>query len=140
LPLTEKALESIDPASFHFEDEFHHALEHFETFFPEAESIYDQLSHFDHLNPVPFVPPSHEASSPIRSYDARLIEFEETSGLREQAKRMLVRSIMVDRQRTANFYKHLGKVNEERDRLIDDLSQLNDILKRRLEKIEGSQA
>ena len=137
LPLTEKALASIDPASFHFEDEYHDALQHFESFFPEAGAIYRQLRQFDLLNPVPFVPASSEASSPICSADARLIEFEETSGLREQAMRMLVRSITVDRQRTADFYKRLGRVNEERDRLIDDLSELNTLLKRRLAEIEN---
>ena len=138
LPMTEKALASIDPASFHFEDEYREALQHFEIFFFEAEAIYRQLRQFDGLNPVPFVAPSKVTSSPIRSADARLIEFEETYGWREQAKRMLVRSIAVDRQRTADFYKHLGKVNEERDRLIDDLSQLNSLLERRVTELEDT--
>ncbi len=137
LPLTEKALASIDPASFHFEDDYREALQHFGILFPEAETTYRQLRQFDLLDPLPFVPPSSEAASSIRSADGRLIEFEESSGLREQAKRMLVRSITVDRQRTANFYQHLGKVNEERDRLVDDLSQLNSLLKRKLSELEN---
>jgi len=138
LPLTEKALASIDPASFHFEDEDHKVLEHFAFFFPEADAIYRRLLNLDLLNPVPFVPPANETRSPIRSADARLIEFEESCGLREQAKRMLIRSITVDRQRTMDFYKHLGKVSDEKDRLIDDLSQLSSLLKRRLSELEGA--
>ena len=138
LPLTEKAFASIDPASFHFEGDSDQNLEHFEAFFPEAGTIYRRLKQFDALNPKSSIPSPATGTPEQGSAECRLIEYEERHGLREKAKAMLIRSISIDRQRTADFYKQLAKVEEEKDRLIDDLSQLNALLKRRVAELEKS--
>jgi hypothetical protein len=137
LPLTEKAVESIDPSAFTFDDDLHDALDHFGEFFPDTEATYRQLKQFDLLNPAPFTPPAIATAPRGFSPETRLIEYEETYGLRDKSKRMLVRSITVDRQRTADFYKRLANVNEERDKLVDDLANLNEHLKRRIEEFEA---
>ena len=74
--------------------------------------------------------------SSIRSEEARLIEFEEAHDLRAKAKKMLIRSIAVDRQRTADFYKQLAVAVAEKDRLIEDLSKLTEFLKTRVAMLE----
>lgn len=136
LPFVEKAVDSVDPGAFTFDDDLHAALGHFGEFFPEAEAIYRQLKQFDLLNPSPYTPPAIAAPVHGFSPDTRLIEFEETYGLRDRSKRMLVRSITVDRQRTVDVYKRLANVNAERDKLIDELTQLNAQLKRRVDELE----
>jgi hypothetical protein len=138
-PFTEKALGAIAPGAFHFEDDCHDALADFETYFPEAGAAYRQLKQFDFLQPAPFVPATGRNVSPIRSYEARLIEFEEVHGLRSKAKKMLVRSIAVDRQRITDLYQHATQVGEEKDRLIEDLSRLAEHLKQRVTQLQGPQ-
>jgi len=138
-PFDDKALGAIAPGAFHFEDDCHDALKDFESFFPEAGVAYRQLKQFDFLHPVAFTSPTGGNASPIHSYEARLIEFEEVHGLRSKARKMLVRSIAVDRQRITDLYQHATKVAEEKDRLIEDLSLLNDHLKQHVAKIQGSQ-
>jgi hypothetical protein len=138
LPPNETAVGSIEPDAFTFDDDVHDALGHFGEYFPETEAIYRQLKQFDLLNPAPFTPPENLACPRGSSPETRLIEYEETYGLRDKSKRMLVRSITVDRKRTADFYQRLANVNAERDRLIDDLVKLNEHLKRRVAELENN--
>lgn len=137
LPVTEKALGSIDPEVFHFEDDCHEAVPHFGDYFPEAELIYRQLKQFDLIDAELFPAPSR--TSTLHADESRLIEFEVNYGLREKAKRMLIRSITVDRKRTEGYYKHLGLVNAERDKLIEDISKLNAQMKKRIADLEAGQ-
>jgi len=136
-PFTDKALGAIAPDAFHFEDDCHEALEDFETFFPEAGAAYRQLKQFDFLQPVAFAPGRSDNASSIRSYEARLIEFEEVHGLRSKAKKMLVRSIAVDRQRITDLYQRATQVSEEKDRLIADLTRLTQHLELRVTQLQG---
>lgn len=139
VPIAAKARESIAPEAFHFEDDCREALDYFEEFFPEAGAAYRQLKQFDLLHPVAFTQATNEAAPPIRSGEARLIEFEESQGLRATAKKMLVRSIAVDRQRITDLYKHAAQVGAEKDLLIEDLSRLTEHLKHRVTMLEGQQ-
>ena len=138
-PMSAKALEAIDSEAFHFEDEGRDALNDFEAFFPETGAIYRKLKQFDFLHPAPFAPATTKTASSIRSDEARLIEFEESHGLRARARKMLIRSIAVDRQRATDLYNQLAKVDAEKDRLIEDLSKFNEQLKQRVLQMQGSQ-
>ena len=139
LPVAPKALEAITAGEFHFEDDCQDALGSFGIYFPEADAIYRQLRQFDLLHPEVFAPAARE-TVPIRSEETRLIEFEEAHGLRAKAKKMLIRSIAVDRQRIADHYKQLAQITAEKDGLIEDLSRLTSGLKRRLEELENNRA
>jgi hypothetical protein len=138
LPPSAKAYDAISPDLFKFEDDFHDSLASFEEFLPEAGALYRQLRQMDFLDPVTLSPVSK--ISPIRSEEARLIEFEEAQGFRSKAKRMLIRSIAVDRQRTTDFYQHIAKASVEKDRLIEDLSRLTEHLKARVVALEKTSA
>jgi hypothetical protein len=138
-PFTDKALEAIAPGAFHFEDDCRDALEDFEAYFPEAGAAYRRLKQFDFLHPVAFASAAIENASTLRSEEARLIEFEERHGLRSKAKKMLIRSIAVDRQRITDLYKQAVKVDAEKDRLIEDLSRLTENLKQRVVELQGRQ-
>jgi len=128
LPFSSKAYEAISTDVFHFGDYSGEALDDFETFLPAAGAAYWQLRQLDLLHPVE--PSTPQGNSPaIQSEEARLIEFEETHGLRAKAKKMIVRSIAVDRQRTSQFYQQLLKADAEKDKLIEDLSRLTEHLK-----------
>ncbi len=139
LPFREEALQAFAPEAFHFEDDSHDAMEHFEEFFPETGTIYRQLKQFDLLHPATFSPATTISPHTIRSEEARLIEFEETHGLRATAKKMLIRSIAVDRQRIIDLYQHVTKVSEEKDRLIEDLSRLTENLKAHVTDLQSRQ-
>jgi hypothetical protein len=136
LPFSSKADEAISTDAFHFGDYSAEALDDFETFLPVAGGTYWQLRQLDLLHPVEPCAPDGNVS-PIRSEEARLIEFEETHGLRARAKKMLVRSIAVDRQRTSQFYQQLLKADTEKDRLIEDLSRLTEHLKAQIPMMGG---
>ena len=137
LPIADKALEAIAPEAFHFEDDCRDALAHFEEFFPQAAQVARQLKQFDLLHPVPIPDAIRGIVSSIDSEEARLIEFEENHGLRSKAKKMLIRSIGVDRKRTTDLYGKLAEVNAEKDHLIEDLSRLNEGLKRKIIQLQG---
>jgi len=138
-PMSAKALGAIDSDAFHFEDDGQDALNYFEAFFPEAGAIYRQLKQYDFLHPVSFVPTTPENASSIRSEEARLIEFEESHGLRARARKMLVRSIAVDRQRSTDLYHQLARVDAEKDRLIEDLTRFNERLKESVAQMQAAQ-
>jgi hypothetical protein len=136
--VNERARGAIETEAFHFADDFRGALNHFVDFFPEAEEVYRQLKQYDFLHPVAFTAGAASGSSSVRSAEARLIEFEESYGLRSKAKKMLIRSIAVDRQRMSDLYQQAIKIGTEKDLLIQDLSRLNEHLKHRLAETEGS--
>jgi hypothetical protein len=136
LPLSPNAFEAIDPEAFHFEDDFREALENFETYLPAEGATYRKLRELDFLHPPASPTPTCSTTASIRSNEARLIEFEESHGLRSKAKKMLIRSIAVDRQRTIDFYQHVAKAGVEKDRLIEDLSRFAEQLKIRLAEQE----
>ena len=128
VPALSAAFEAIAPEVFHFDDDTREALPYFGDYFPEAGAAYRQLKQFDFLHPVALSPGANK--SPIRSSEARLMEFEEAHHLRARAKKMLIRSIAVDRKRTLALYEQAMKVGAEKDRLIEDLSRLNEQLER----------
>jgi len=138
LPVAPEACEAIAPEDFHFENDFHGSLEAFEEFLPEAGAAYRQLTQFDFFAPVTL--PAAGAPSSIRSAEARLIEFEETHGLRAKARKMLIRSVAVDRQRMLDLYRQAIRACEEKDRLIEDLSRLSEHLKARIAALGGPSA
>jgi hypothetical protein len=140
LPFTEETLDTFAPEAFHFENELHEALEHFEAYFPDAMEVYRQLKQFDFLHPAPCAPATMNTAQPLRSAEVRLLEFEESQGLRPAMKKMLVRSIAFDRKRMLDLYKHATRVDEEKDRLIRDQSQLTELLKQRVAQLEGKTA
>jgi len=102
---------------------------------PAAGAAYRQLRELDYLHPLSAKAPARNAST-SRSEEARLIEFEESHDLRAKAKKMLIRSIAVDRQRTADFYKQVASASAEKDGLIEDLSKLTEALKARIAHLE----
>ena len=128
LPFCSKAYEAIAPEVFHFGENSARALDDFEAFLPAAGAAYRQMRQLDLLHPIASSAPAGQ-ESPIQSEEARLIEFEETHGLRAQARKLLVRSIAVDRQRTSQFYQRLLTADSEKDKLIEDLSRLTEHLK-----------
>jgi len=130
LPASPRAFAAISPEVFNFENDLHEALESFEEFLPAAGATYRQLKQLDFLAPLPLAPAAKQSA--LRSEEARLIEFEETHGLRARAKKMLIRSIAVDRQRMLDLYHQAIKTGQEKDRLIDDLSRLTEHLKLRI--------
>jgi len=134
--ITSKAFDAVAPEAFHFEDDAREALGHFGDFLSEAEATYRQLKQFDFLNRIALNVAPISSQIPIGLEEARLIEFEETHGLRPKAKKMLVRSIAVDRQRLTALYQQAVNIGLEKDRLIEDLSRLNDCLKRRITDVE----
>jgi hypothetical protein len=136
IPLSPKAYEAIAPDVFHFEDDSTATFEDFETYLPVAGATYRQLRALDFLHPVSAAAPTAASAICIRSEEARLLEFEEVHGLRARAKKMLIRSIAVDRQRTADFYKQVAQADAEKDGLIEDLSKLTDALKARIAMLE----
>jgi hypothetical protein len=140
LPVKEEALGAIDSGEFHFEAESDHALDAFWKFFPEAEAMYRQLRQFDLLEPVVLEPTTNDAPPAPGSAELRLIEFEEAHGLRAEAKKLLIRSIAVDRKRTQDHYKRLSALDAEKDGLIDDLARLNEHLKRRIAELESARS
>jgi hypothetical protein len=139
VPFSQAAVDAIAPEAFHFEDGADEALDHFDSYFPDADWVYRQLKQFDFLHPITVPTGSEKVPTPSRSPEIRLLEFEEANGLRAKAKKMLIRSIMVDRQRLTDLYKQLSAVDAEKDSLIEDLSLLNDRLKRRLVEMHGAQ-
>ena len=139
IPLAPAAYEAISPEVFHFEDDSSGTFDDFESFLPAAGATYRQLRQLDFLHPLSATAPS-QAASKIKSEEARLIEFEETHNLRAKAKKMLIRSVAADRQRTADFYKHVAKASAEKDLLIEDLSRLTEALKGRVAMLEKSSA
>jgi len=136
-PSVESAVNAIEADEFHFEDDIRYALDHFEEFLPQAGSVFRQLKQYDQFNPISPTAAS-EKVPPIKSLEARLIEFEEQYGLRARARKMLIRSVSVDRQRTSDLYQKLLTAANERNALIDDLSRLNDTLKRRVHELTGA--
>jgi hypothetical protein len=128
IPLSPTAYEAISPDVFHFGEEDAGAMEDFEAFLPGAGAAYRQLRALDLLHPIVGASPAGYPS-PIQSEEARLIEFEETHDLRARAKKMLIRSIGVDRQRTSEFVQQVTKADAEKDRLIEDLTRLTEHLK-----------
>jgi hypothetical protein len=126
------ASDAIALEAFHFEEDLQTALAAFENFFPGAGALYRQMKQLDLLHPVTLPAASPEDRSPIRSDEARLVEFEETHGLRAKARKMLIRSIAVDRQRSLDLYQQAMKASEEKDGLIDDLSRFNEQLKQKI--------
>jgi len=136
IPLSPGAYEAIAPDVFHFEDDASGTFEDFEAFLPTAGATYRQLREVDYLHPLAAKAPAAGNGGPICSEEARLLEFEESHDLRTKAKKMLIRSIAVDRQRTADFYKQVGLANAEKDGLIEDLSKLTEALKARIAQLE----
>jgi hypothetical protein len=132
IPCTEEALKAISPESFHFEDETLGVLAHLKEYFPATIEAYRMLKQFDFLAPAAFTPAKADIAISLQSVEARLIEFEEKYGLRATTRKMLIRSIAVDRQRFLDLFRQATRVNEEKDRLIEDLSQLTETLKSHL--------
>ena len=137
IALAPKAYEAIAPEAFHFEDDSAATFDDFESYLPAAGAAYRQLRALDYLHPISTPPPAAVNASSLRSEEARLLEFEEAHDLRAKAKKMLIRSIAVDRQRTADFYKQVARASAEKDGLIEDLGKLTDALKARLAILEG---
>ena len=137
LPFSPTTFEAIAPELFHFGEYSGEALDDFATFLPTAAATYAQLRQFDLLDPLPPAAPGASAS-PIKSDEARLIEFEEIHGLRARARKMLVRSIAVDRNRTSQFYQQLLQADAQKDRLIEDLSRLTEHLKSQIPMLNGT--
>jgi len=131
------AANAIAPEVFHFEGDVHAALAEFENYFPEAGACYRQLRELDYLNPATLPASAASTHAPIHSAAARLIEFEETHGLRAKAAKMLLRSVAVDRQRTLTLYEQAMKIGREKDGLIEDLSRFNEQLKHKVRELTG---
>ena len=140
IPLAPKAYEAIAPDVFHFEDDSGATFDDFESYLPAAGAAYRQLRELDFLHPIPSPAQATGTASSLRSDEARLIEFEEAHDLRAKAKKMLIRSIAVDRQRTADFYKQVAQASEQKDGLIEDLSKLTEALKVRVAMLEKAPA
>jgi hypothetical protein len=139
IPLAPTAYEAIAPEVFHFEDDSSAVFENFEAFLSDAGATYRKMRELDFLHPL--TPSSFpEKASTLRSDEARLIEFEESHDLRAKARKMLIRSIAVDRQRTSEFYQRVAHADAEKDRLIKDLSQLTEHLKARIAMLEKTPA
>ncbi len=139
IPLTEKARGTIAPDAFNFEDAYRDALDRFGDFFPEAAAVHREMQGFTAASQTSS-PMGPTRALPIQSPEARLIEFEEAHGLRAKAKKMLVRSVAVDRERSADLYHRMARVCAEKDGLIDDLTRLTEGLKRRVAELERMQA
>jgi hypothetical protein len=139
-PLPLNAAEAIAPGEFHFEEDLQVALQGFESFLPAAGATYRRLREMDLISPAEVEAKTSQPAISRGSDEVRLIEFEESHGLRAQAKKMLIRSVAVDRQRTTDFYQHVAKASHEKDLLIQDLSRLTEHLKHRIAELERTSA